>query len=55
MKERFEALDLGPDAMLRDTTKGGRAMLGRCIRKLSATHEAIQGETDDRRGDRAQQ
>ena len=47
MKERFEIRDVDPAAMLRDTTKGGRAMLSRCIRRLSATHEAIQREMTD--------
>ena len=47
MQERFEVVGMDAAAMLRDTTKGGRAMLGRCIRRLSATHEAIQREMTD--------
>jgi len=47
MEDRLQVVIPDPAAMLRDTTKGGKPMLGRCIRRLSAPHEVIQKQMVD--------
>jgi len=47
MEDRLQVVIADPAAILRDTTKGGKPMLGRCTRRPSAPHEVIQNEMAD--------